>query len=313
MSGSDGTIRETKPAPRRANDRGHDSETLEVSMPATPYRPCPSCGDSFLPHHRQQIYCSKSCQIDGAAKERTCEECGESFKARQEHRGYRRRFCSAKCSGQAEYKKRVAKYPPREEVVRLYVDEGLSDKDLGRRFGRSHQWSLCVRRFYGIPGRPKGDSKVSRKPLSQKRDRRRWAISMKREPVCRNCEQAAEIMHLHHAVPRSHSRAGKYDLRNGLPLCHRCHTGWHQMGVNIYRDVFTAEEWSFIQTLTGEEWLDRRYPVRPSDGGTLLTSHCQKGHLLEGSNLSILPSGKRRCKTCQNLRAAEYRARKKAA
>ena len=279
-------------------------------MPDKPYRPCPSCGETFLPHHRQQKFCSKPCALDGRATARICEECGEEFHARQEHRNYKRRYCGQSCAGKAEHKRKVAKYPPKEEMLRLYVDEGLSDREIGRKFGHSYQWSLGVRRYYGIPGKPRGS--WNKKPTHKKSDRGRWAISMKREEVCRNCELPAEVMHLHHAVPRSHSRAGKYDLRNGLPLCGKCHLGWHRMEVNIYRDRFTAEEWNFVASLTGEEWLDRRYPVRPADGGSLRTMTCQRGHLMEGSNVMVSADGKRRCRNCANMRAARYRERKAA-
>lgn len=74
-------------------------------------------------------------------------------------------------------------------------------------------------------------------------------------------------MQLHHAIPRSKWRAGRADLRNGIPLCFTCHTGWHHRKVVIYRDVFTPEEWAFMSSarLTGqrvEAWLDDRYPAR---------------------------------------------------
>lgn len=296
--------------PRVAVTTGGTTPKDVTSMPDSPYIACSTCGEQFLPHHRQQTYCSKPCQLDGSATKRDCPICGEAFLARQEHKGYARKFCSRACTAKYNHESRVAKYPAKEEIVRLYVEEGLSDREIGRKFGHSYQWSLGVRRHYGIPGKPKGS--WNKKPLSKKSDRMRWAISMKREPVCRNCGLEAEVMHLHHAVPRSHNRAGKYDLRNGIPLCGTCHLGWHQMAVNIYRDRFAPEEWDFIVTLAGEEWLDRRYPVRPADGGTLKTNMCQRGHLLEGSNL-MLAGKKRRCRQCANRRAAEYRNQKRAA
>jgi ribosomal protein L37AE/L43A len=194
-------------------------------------------------------------------RQRTCEVCGAEFYDRQKTT-IRQRYCSSACAGKAHRAKVAASYPPEDEVRRLYEDEGLSDRELGRRYGRSYQWSLSVRRHYGIAGRPRGDSAPSRKPLTKRSDRTRWAISRKPAECCRNCGDPAQVLHLHHAVPRSLSPAGKYDLRNGVQLCTRCHLGWHNGRVVLTRDIFTAEEWDFIQTLIGPTWLDKKYPAR---------------------------------------------------
>lgn len=77
---------------------------------------------------------------------------------------------------------------------------------------------------------------------------------------CRSCAKRAH--HAHHAVPRSLSADGKHDLLNCLPLCHACHSGWHDGRRTIYRDAFTTEEWAFVTTLIGPGWLDQRYPER---------------------------------------------------
>lgn len=93
-----------------------------------------------------------------------------------------------------------------------------------------------------------------------------WSLSRKGEMLCRNCG-SADNLHLHHAIPRSKCGAVKAELLNGLPLCAKCHMGWHHHKTTIYRDVFTREEWDFLVSvnLTGEliePWLDKRYPDR---------------------------------------------------
>lgn len=196
------------------------------------------------------------------ARVKTCERCGDEFYDRQA--GRKQRYCSMDCAAEGASEKARRRYPPREEIERLYVEEGFTDRQLAAHYGHSYTWSLNVRKHYGIPAREKGSWR--RKPLAQKSDRNRWAISMKREPTCRNCGEVG-LLSLHHAVPRSLCRAGKYDLRNGVPLCARCHLGWHNRLVTLYRDIFTAEEWEFISSLrlSGqriEAWLDDRYPER---------------------------------------------------
>lgn len=95
-----------------------------------------------------------------------------------------------------------------------------------------------------------------------------WKLKNKGETCCRNCG-SAERVQLHHAIPRGKAQHVKADLRNGLPLCLRCHHDWHANKTVIYRDVFTEEEWAFLSSvrLTGElvgPWLDKHYPARPA-------------------------------------------------
>lgn len=199
---------------------------------------------------------------------RPCAHCGDDFEARQEHSTFKRKYCSPRCVGLAQTARAVASYPPKAEVERLYIAEGLSDIELGRRFGHSYQWAFKMRRHYGIAGASIPDK--IRKPLRRKNDRSRWGIHLKREPVCRACKQPPDELrplNLHHAIPRSLAPSIKYDLRNGLPLCAACHLAWHRRELTIYRDVFTEEEWSFLSTLTfqgfnPEAWLEKRYPAR---------------------------------------------------
>jgi len=91
------------------------------------------------------------------------------------------------------------------------------------------------------------------------RNVREMTVARKGETHCRLCG-VSEPLHLHHAVPRSLAPAGRGDLRNGIVLCAKCHQGWHDRRLTIPRELFTAEEWAFIETLTGEHWLDERYP-----------------------------------------------------
>lgn len=193
---------------------------------------------------------------------RECGHCGETFKPHSSVQPGK--FCSHRCSAQAKRAKVLAGYPPREEVVALYVVEGLSDKELGLRFGHSYQWAFLLREHYGIAGKK---ARPPKKPLHKKSDRARWSIDLKREEWCRNCGSPNHVLALHHAIPRSMCRAAKYDLRNGVPLCTTCHLGWHRRAVALYRDIFTEDEWAFISSvqLTGQEigpWLDERYPER---------------------------------------------------
>lgn len=91
-----------------------------------------------------------------------------------------------------------------------------------------------------------------------------WRLQAKGESCCRRCGDRDRVQ-LHHAIPRGKWKDGRADLRNGIPLCFACHTGWHHHRVTLCRSIFKQDEWSFISSavLTGqstEAWLDDRYP-----------------------------------------------------
>jgi hypothetical protein len=198
---------------------------------------------------------------------RLCRQCDEPFEALKEYRGFSRSYCSRDCAAAARAARKREAWPSEEEMRRLYIDEGLSDLEVGKRFGRSYHWSFHVRRAYGIVGASIGDRATTHgRSRGESVIRRAFNINLKGEARCRNCRSSGPL-NLHHAIPRSMSRAAQKELLNGLPLCVGCHMGWHRRCVVIYRDAFTEEEWAYLLTVeirgqVTEVWLDQRYPDR---------------------------------------------------
>lgn len=156
----------------------------------------------------------------------TCEICGSEFKTGEEGQRTCSRTCHFKLPTPPEViAKRVAALPDR---------RGKANPNYrhGRRVG-GHERKLA----------------------------REFNIRKKGEERCRVCGATSNLQ-AHHAVPRSIAPAGKYDLRNCLPLCASCHQGWHRHGLVIYRDIFTSEEWEFVESIALPSWLDKRYPAR---------------------------------------------------
>lgn len=200
------------------------------------------------------------------SRDRICLVCGQQFYDRQAT-SIRQKYCSSKCHGVATSARAAKSYPPKAEVQALY-NSGMSDREIAQHYRRSYQWALLVRRYHGIAGRANGS--WNRKPISKQNDRARWGIHRKPEKACRNCGRSGRL-DLHHAVPRSLCRASKYDLRNGLPLCDRCHVGWHRKLIVISRAVFTPEEWAYLTNLKLVDreigaWLDKHYPKVARNG-----------------------------------------------
>lgn len=149
-------------------------------------------------------------------------------------------------------------------------DEKLSDSVIGKRYGHSYEWGRRVRNAYGIPAEPKPPHRTVKH--GRYIGRGNWTIANKGETRCRNCGAQPHgrgplgALHLHHVIPRSMCKAIATDLRNGIPLCHRCHSGWHERTVVISRSVFTVEEWSFLcaAPVIGQNvvaWLEDNYPA----------------------------------------------------
>lgn len=252
-----------------------------------------------------------------------CRECGKTFSPDITTAS---KYCSKDCSWAAQRRKAKESLPPREEMLRLHHDEGLSVEALGRYYGKSAWWAkkalaslgienlgrptgrnlscvVCGTEFYARPSEIKGGRRYCSKPCQGKGEgapskrpgaaekisrskmgarnaqfkdgmsedtirRRHFSIGLKGESCCRVCG-AVGLLHLHHVIPRSMFRGGIKELRNGIPLCPRCHHGWHHRKVTVHRDVFTPEEWAYLTSvqLLGQDvgaWLDDRYPPRPA-------------------------------------------------
>jgi 5-methylcytosine-specific restriction endonuclease McrA len=170
---------------------------------------------------------------------------------------YRQKNCSYRCAAARSKEIAITSYPPKRELEALYAG-GKSDRDIAKHYRKSHAWVYKVRRHYGIAGK----TGWAKRPIVDRTHRRNWTVKLKGEEACRNCGISGVILHLHHIVPRSLAPSATLDLRNGLPLCLRCHMGWHKRYVTICRDILSAEEWSFVSTLKSASWFDERYPER---------------------------------------------------
>lgn len=197
-------------------------------------------------------------------REKRCARCQASFIANRSSRGWQK-YCSPGCMSAALREKAIAAYPPREDLERLYLEEGLSDREIAKRYpGRSYAWVFNARRHYGIRGRTAQENADRVKKPGSRPTRSKWGIRAKGELACRNCGQPAH--HLHHIVPRSRSRAGRDDMeRNGMALCFACHRGFHDRRITIWRKRLKPEELEFALAEAGPLWVENNYPRTPDE------------------------------------------------
>lgn len=83
-----------------------------------------------------------------------------------------------------------------------------------------------------------------------------WSLAGKGEANCRVCGEPAKV--LHHIVPKG--RGGGDRLENGLPLCAKCHAGWHARTVTITQGKLTTAELAHAIERAGAAWVERAYP-----------------------------------------------------
>lgn len=88
------------------------------------------------------------------------------------------------------------------------------------------------------------------------RYKRRWVEGKGvRCAVCRSTHG----LQRHHVVYEQHVRAANgdvYDQRNGLTLCHKCHSGHHQGNHRLTASLLTVENREFAYELLGEAAAD---------------------------------------------------------
>lgn len=261
------------------------------------YRQCAQCGADFLPpadsDKRQAKYCTRAC---GWAAQKAASDAAMPSRA-ELHALYVEQELSIAAVGghygrsQWWAKKALATrgIPERSQrrggdVQCLQCGTTFYAKRAESKRGNGKYCSVaCRAKHHGAPSKRPG---VAAKIAEAKRGPRNAAfktgldpstvarngvnLKAKGETCCRACG-SAEHLHLHHVIPRSMWRRGITELLNCIPLCARCHAGWHRRYVTIYRDAFRPDEWACIASadLLGQNvtaWLDERYPVRtPAD------------------------------------------------
>lgn len=216
------------------------------------YRPksCALCGETFQPTTNTQKYCGSDCRMEGEKVDRICERCEKPFRV---PRSSWIRFCSSTCSNRATAEKRkgqkgrfgwgVSQAKPPRKVICPVCRQTFST-------------SQRTQKYCSTSCRSHGTKDARRKTLGTLPA---WSIITKGEKDCRNCGRPA--VHLHHVVPRSKSKAGQRDLRNGIPLCFDCHRGWHDRRVIIPVTCLRVPELLLAVELTGPVWVERNYPI----------------------------------------------------
>ena len=209
-------------------------------------RHCRTCKVRFVPTNGYQRYCCKECQVKGELVTKKCKRCGKEFEKR---RSSMVAHCSLACS------KKTAGETRRKNHPTTIVCPGCNQKFTKEKPTQRHCSHACATKMQHENRRKTTGAHP------------KWGCKSKGEDNCRVCGYPAT--HLHHIVPRSKTKLGHRDMRNGLPLCRGCHYGWHHNTVVIYSDRLTDEEREFAMEISSEWWVTHRYPPRPYDPDNL--------------------------------------------
>ncbi len=199
-----------------------------MSMPNSPstlgpnQKPCPQCGKAM---HRQSGIC-RACHLASRARpqnyaERACEKCGKTFRVHisQTAHGYGR-YCSRSCARSGS---------PTRKKASPFVECGTCGKrfnkfasETKKMAGSKHFCSLAC--WYSFNQRDNhylwtGGQHDRMNPVGV---RWRRAVMQRDKYYCRLCA-ARRKLEAHHILPFGTHPESRWDVGNGITLCHDCH------------------------------------------------------------------------------------------
>lgn len=210
-------------------------------------KPCPTCGN---PMHRQSKMCRKCYFLKTMRPdhyiERICEKCGKTFTT---HSGQVKlgngKYCSRSCarSGSPTRKrlsptvvcencgKHFSKY--KAEITKNKGDKHFCSPDCWYSYNQRDNHYLWT------GGQ---DDRINPEGLAWRK-----AVLRRDKRHCRIC-RATKHLEVHHIYPFGTHPEQRWNIDNGLTLCHSCHVGFRN------RELEYAEILKFIASTPTEVW-----------------------------------------------------------
>ena len=99
----------------------------------------------------------------------------------------------------------------------------------------------------------KKKKKDKRTQLKRELDKLIQQIYVRKYPYCVVCNNKTDEMH--HFIPKSRSLYLRYDKRNLIPLCKRCHCLHHVSGdVNIHATILKKKGWKWYESINRDRY-----------------------------------------------------------
>lgn len=183
---------------------------------------CAYCGKSFdiRPCEEQKKYCSKACQnaahADALVTVR-CQTCGKEFQRKPAKlRESDRHFCSPECAWGALRKPKI--------VVACLT----CGKTMERSPCYVQERNFCSKRCRGLQVPTGPDNPNWRGGKKIRADSGAWQRAVKRAAgyKCQQCGSKDRVA-AHHIFPYLNYPEMRYEQKNGVCLCHKCHMAIH--------------------------------------------------------------------------------------
>lgn len=122
-----------------------------------------------------------------------------------------------------------------------------------------------------MPPRQSGLKRTRRKRMSNEEKAQAWEFKLAGAgPLCLVCGRLRPLRFVdaHHVVYEQHLTAEqRWDRRNALSVCRKCHDGHHAASRRIPLSALTEDNWAFAREVFGEaaeDYLRARYS--PEEG-----------------------------------------------
>lgn len=185
---------------------------------------CEYCGVEYSADKRNRKYCSRKCsgEVHSTKIEKQCPTCGAGFVARPEGK-----YCSRKCRDLAH----VTRVPCSCLICGKSFSVKLSEHEMGLRKYCSRKCTGIGRsRFLTGENSPNWKGGVTPGYLADRRGEkyREWrTLVFKRDNwTCQECGTRGKV-HVHHVFPFAKFPEHRFDIWNGITLCHSCHGKIH--------------------------------------------------------------------------------------
>jgi hypothetical protein len=210
-------------------------------------KPCPLCG---RPMHRQSPKC-RECFLAGKVRPenyltRLCQKCGESFTVHKCHveRGYGK-YCSMSCARSGSPTRKRKPHVAECATCGARFDRHICEA-ARRKGGKNFCSSLC---WYSFNQRDNHYLWAGGQHDRMNPEGVKWrkAVLKRDRYHCRICH-ATRRLEAHHILPFGTNPEIRWEVSNGLTLCHDCHVKFR------HRELEYAEALKIIASVPVEVW-----------------------------------------------------------
>ena len=173
-----------------------------------------------------------------------CKNCGNEFQSDKFCKSRTPKYCSRKCAGS-----KTIGVEPWNKGIKMWEDRehprgmlGKTGPNKGKKFSEEYREKLSKSHTglkyptlsAGNHWNWKGGVSKGRDKIKQSAEYKAWrtAVFERDDYTCQECHVRGGHLHAHHIKPFSTHERLRFDVKNGLTLCRKCHKKTDTYGVN---------------------------------------------------------------------------------